>query len=273
MDRPTAGPFGRGTTNPLSGEFFHSQSKTMKTWRHMNLAHEGIREFLINGVVVGDLPLPTHYAQLDRLDDFQAGFRTHGNTGESLVSDTEGEWNPDWYVLALTGLDDPVFIAATEASRGYPVYTAVHGAGRWDAIQIASSLVAFRRLLEALAEVKDDTVEFNRLIMAEIGSGNRYWREVIDARQEAELLEQSTPEISAYDPADFESGDLIVTAFGPHKLKVIQLISKAGKLSLKEALALADAPEFKAGRGKRLQLRQLRDHLEALGATVEFRPD
>jgi len=42
---------------------------------------------------------------------------------------------------------------------------------------------------------------------------------------------------------------------------------------LKEALALADAPEFKAGSGTRLQLRQLRDRLEALGATVEFRPD
>ncbi|RMQ98924.1 hypothetical protein ALP94_01278 [Pseudomonas savastanoi pv. glycinea] len=245
----------------------------MEIYRRMNLAHEDIREFLTNGVVVGDLLLPTHYAKPDRLDDFQAGFRTHGNTGESLVSDTEGEWNPDWYVLALTGLDDPVFIAATEAQSGYPVYTAPHGAGRWDAIQIAPSIIAFRRLLEALAEVNDDAVEFNRLIMAEIGPANQYWREVIDARQEAELMEQSTPEISAYDPADFESGDLIVIAFGLHKLKVVQLVSKGSKLSLKEALALADAPEFKAGSGTRLQLRQLRDRLEALGATVEFRPD
>ena len=86
-------------------------------------------------------------------------------------------------------------------------------------------------------------------------------------------MEQSTPEISAYDPADFESGDLIVIAFGLNKLKVVQLVSKGSKLSLKEALALADAPEFKAGSGTRLQLRQLRDRLEALGATVEFRPD
>lgn len=239
----------------------------------MNLAHEDIREFLINGIVVGDLLLPTHYAKPDRIDDFQAGFRTHGNTGESLVSEAEGEWNPDWYVLAMTGLDDPVFIAANEAPSGYPVYTAVHGAGRWDAIQIAPSLMAFRHFLEALAEVKDDTAEFNRLIMAEIGSANQYWREVIDARQEAELLEQSTPEISAYDPADFESGDLIVIAVGPHKLKVVQLVNKGRKLALKEALALADAPEFTAGSGTRLQLRQLRDQLEALGATVEFRTD
>ncbi|AAZ34878.1 MULTISPECIES: hypothetical protein [Pseudomonas] len=239
----------------------------------MNLAREEIRDFLINGVVVGDLLLPTHYAKLDRLDDFQAGFRTHGNTGESLVSDTEGEWNPDWHVLAMTGLDDPVFIAATEAPSGYPVYIAAHGAGRWDAIQIAPSLMVFRRLLEALVEVNDDVVEFNRLIMAEIGSANQYWREVIEARQEAELLEQSTPEISACDPADFESGDLIVIALGLHKLKVVQLVSKERELSLKEALALADASEFKAGSGSKRQLRQLCDQLKELGATVEFRPN
>lgn len=173
----------------------------------------------------------------------------------------------------MTGLDDPVFIAATEAPSGYPVYTAAHGADRWDAVQIAPSLMAFRRLLDALAAVSDDTAEFIGLIMAEIGLANQYWREVIEARQEAGDLEQSPPEISAYDPADFENGDLIVIASGLHKLKVVQLVSKARGLSLKEALALAEVPGFKAGSGTRLQLRQLRQRLEALGATAEFRPD
>jgi ribosomal protein L7/L12 len=239
----------------------------------MKLAHEGIQEFLTQGIVVGDLLLPIDYAKFDRLDDFQVGFRTHGNTGENLISESEGEWNPDWYVIAMTGLDDPVFIAATEASSGYPVYTAAHGAGRWDAIQIAPSIIAFHRLLEALAAVSDDTAAFVRLIMAETGLANQYWREVIEARQEAGRLEPSPSEISAYDPADFERGDLIVIASGLHKLKVVQLVSKARGLSLKEALALSELPGFKAGSGTRLQLRQLRHRLEALGATVEFRPD
>ncbi|UZJ58951.1 hypothetical protein OKW98_20595 [Pseudomonas sp. KU26590] len=239
----------------------------------MKLAHEGIQEFLAHGIVVGDLLLPMHYATFDRLDEFQAGFRTHGNTGENLLSEADGGWNPDWYVLAMTGLDDPVFIAATEAPNGYPVYTAAHGAGRWDAIQIAPSLMAFSRLLEVLAAVSYDTVEFNRLIMVESGLGNQYWREVIEARQEAGGLEQSPPEIDANDPADFESGNLIVIAPGLHKLKVVQLVSKARGLALKEALALAEVPGFKAGSGTRLQLRQLRGRLEALGATVEFQPD
>lgn len=230
-------------------------------------------EFLTDGIVVGDPLLPMHYATFDRLDDFQAGFRTHGNTGENLVSEADGGWNPDWYALAMTGLDDPVFIAATEAPSGYPVYTAAHGAGRWDAIQIAPSLIAFHRLLEALATARDDTAEFISLIMAETDLANQYWREVIEARQEAGRLEPSPPEISTYDPADFESGDLILTACGLHKLKVVQLVSKARGLSLKDALALAELTKFKAGSGTRLELRQLHDRLEALGATVEFRPD
>lgn len=239
----------------------------------MKLAHEGVHEFLTHGIVVGDPLLPMHYATFDRLDDFQAGFRPLGNTGENLVSEADGGWNPDWYVLAMTGLDDPVFIAATEAPSGYPVYTAAHGAGRWEAVQIAPSLIAFRRLLEALSAVSDDTVEFVRLITTESGLAHQYWRDVIDARHEAGGGEQSPPEISVYDPADFESGNLIVIAPGLHKLKVVQLVSTARGLSLKEALALAEISGFKAGSGTRLQLRQLRQRLEALGATAEFRPD
>lgn len=239
----------------------------------MKSFYENIRDFLISGTVVGDLTLPMHYPKPECFNDFQAGFRTNGNTGESLVSETDGGWKPEWYVIAMTGLDDPVFLAVNEAESGYPVYTAVHGAGRWDAIQIAPSLGAFDRLLKTLAEVDDDTAEFNRLIMAEVSFPNEYWSEVIDTRQETELLEQSSSDISDYDPADFEKGDLIVIDPGPHKLKVVQIVSKCRGLPLKEALALAGAPELKAASGTRGQLHRLRERLEALGATVEFRSD
>ncbi|WP_024658758.1 hypothetical protein N027_02920 [Pseudomonas syringae USA007] len=234
---------------------------------------EDIRDFLTSGTVVGDLTLPTHYAKPECVNDFQAGYRTDGNTGESLVSETDGAWKPEWYVVAMTGLDDPVFLAVNEAESGYPVYTAVHGAGRWNAIQIAPSLRAFDRLLKTLAEVDDDTAEFNRLIMAEVSFPNEYWREVIDTRQETELLEQSSSDISDYDPADFEKGDLIVIDPGQHKLKVVQIVSKCRGSPLKDALALAGAPELRAASGTRGQLHSLRAQLEAVGATVEFRPD
>ncbi|KPW39464.1 hypothetical protein ALP99_03872 [Pseudomonas syringae pv. tomato] len=246
---------------------------TARAYQRMKSFYEDIRDFLTSSIVVGDLTLPTHYAKPECFNDFQAGFRTHGNTDESLVSDAEGDWKPEWYVIAMTGLDDPVFLAVNEAGSGYPVYTAVHGAGRWDAIQIAPSLAAFGRLLKALAEVNEDTFEFNRLIMAEVRFPNEYWREVIDTRQETALLEQSSPDISDYNPADFERGNLIVSDPGPHKLKVVQIVSKCRGLPLKDALALAGAPELKAASGTRGQLHSLRAQLEAAGATVEFRPD
>ncbi|WP_429527947.1 hypothetical protein [Pseudomonas frederiksbergensis] len=238
----------------------------------MQSFYEDIRDFLNKGTVVGDLLLPTHYAKFERLDDFQAGFRTHGHSGENLVSDTDGGWHPEWYVIAMTGLDDPIFIAAVEAESGYPVYTAAHGAGRWDAVQIAPSLAVFGRLLEALAEVKEDIFQFKCLIIAETGPLNEYWCEVIDERQNAEISEEPSSDIGGYDSTEFETGSLIVNDLGPHKLKVVQIISKCRGLSLKDTLALAAVPEFEAGSGMKLQLRRLREQLEALDATVEFRP-
>lgn len=234
---------------------------------------ETLQAFLTNPIIVGDVYLPTHYPAPGHLDDFQIGFRTHGLTGESLVSEAEGAWHPDWYVIALTGLDDPIFISEAEAQSGYPVYYAPHGAGRWDAVLIAPSLVAFGQLLAALAEVNDDNAEFERLIIEATASSNKFWREILEARREAEDDEDSSSDTTDYDPADYERGDLIVKDLGPHKLKVVQMISKSRKVSLKEALVLAEALPFTAASGMRLQLRDLIERLEELGATVEFRPE
>ncbi|MCO8170393.1 hypothetical protein NJC40_21760 [Pseudomonas sp. 21LCFQ02] len=234
---------------------------------------ETLQAFLTDPVIVGDAYLPTHYPAPDRLDDFQIGFRTHGLTGESLASEANGAWHPAWYVIALTGLDDPIFISTAEAQSGYPVYYAPHGAGRWDATQIAPSLAAFARLLAALAQVNEDNAEFERLIVEATGSSNRFWREILDARRDGGDLEESSLDGADFDPADYQSGELIVSDLGPHKLKVVQVISKSRKMSLKETLALAEAPPFTAASGVKLQLRRLSEQLEVLGATVKFRSE
>jgi hypothetical protein len=236
----------------------------------MTLFMESIRDFLGSGIIVGDLLLPTRYPEIARFDDFQVGFRTHGRTGESLVSDTHGEWRAEWYVIALTGSDDPIFVDSGEGDIGYPVYSAAHGAGHWQALQIAPSLKAFGRLLEALAASKADAIQSERVIAEETGSVNKYWREVLDGRQE-EAWDDAPADPGDFDPADYETGDLIVTDIGPQKLAVVRIISKFRDMPLKDALALTDAAEFEAGSGVELQLRRLGDDLEASGATVEFR--
>lgn len=66
----------------------------------MKLVYEGIQEFLTHGIVVSDLLLPMHYAKFDRLDEFQAGFRTHGNTEETWYPKLTGDGVP-------TGMSSP----------------------------------------------------------------------------------------------------------------------------------------------------------------------
>lgn len=237
----------------------------------MKLFNESIRDFLANGIIVGDLLLPTHYAEFEHIEDFQVGFRIHGDTDASLVSEADGGWKPGWYVIAMTGADDPIFIDVAEAENGHPVYTAAHGAGRWDAVKIAPSLEAFGRLLRDLAKVKEDIFQFESTIVAETSPLGGYWREVVDERRQAAISEHLPSDVSAHNAADFEKGDLIVTDIGPHKLKIVQIISKSRGLSLKDTLGLTEASRFEAGSGGRLQLRRLSDQLKALGASVEFR--
>lgn len=237
----------------------------------MTAFNESIRDFLAESIVVGDLLLPTRYPEFERLDDFQVGFRTHGHTGESLLSDKNGGWRSGWYVIALTGLDDPIFIDADEREIGYPVYSAAHGAGRWDALQIAPSLKAFCRVLEALAMSNADIAQSERVIADETGALNAYWREVLDGRQEDTTSADALADPGDFDPTDFEMNDLIVTDIGPQKLQVVRLVSKCRDLPLRDALELSKAAEFEVGSGFKVQLQRLSNQFESLGATVEFR--
>ncbi|NYT29167.1 hypothetical protein HX898_02010 [Rhizobium sp. WYCCWR 11128] len=66
---------------------------------------------------------------------------------------------------------------------------------------------------------------------------------------------------------------MFITAVGPQKLKIAQVLRRALGLSLREALALAAEPEIPIGSAPFVQLRRLQYELIALGALVEFRPD
>ncbi|MDG9927312.1 MULTISPECIES: hypothetical protein [unclassified Pseudomonas] len=58
---------------------------------------------------------------------------------------------------------DPFFIDLDEEAQGFPVYYAPHGAGRWDAERVASSLRHFAEILAALRDIgADETAAQNR---------------------------------------------------------------------------------------------------------------
>lgn len=240
--------------------------------RHTERVPEAIREFLAARITVGEAMLPALYPEPESLDALQIGFRSDGVTGKSLVSEAAGCWQPGWYVVALNGLDDPFFIDIGDEESGYRVYHAPHGAGLWNATLIAPSLSRFAEILSGLQGVRDDSAQFSQVLKAETDLSSAFWREVQIGREEAEGEKFQEAQDTAYDPKDYESGHLVVTDPGPHKLQVVRIISKAQGISLKEALALAADGEFRAGSGLPVQLRRLRDQLEALGSTVEFRP-
>lgn len=233
---------------------------------------EAVTTFIAARLVVGEAMLPAFYPEPDGLDALQIGFRSDGITGKSLISETEGGWQPGWHVIALNELDDPFFVDICDRENGYPVYHAPHGAGRWNATLVAPSLSRMAEILSILREVKDDHARFSQALDAETDMSNRFWQEVQAARDEAESENLQETQNDAYDLKDYENGDLIVTSLGPQKLQVVQIVSKALGIPLKDALALAANGEFRAGSGPRIQLRRLRDQLEACGSKVEFRP-
>lgn len=233
---------------------------------------EDVGEFLAARPVVGEAMLPAFYPEPEGFDALQIGFRSDGVTGRSLVSHGPGSWQPGWYVIALNELDDPFFIDIDERDDGYPVYYAPHGAGRWNATPIAASISRLADILSTLQSAKDSGLEFLKALEAETDVSNPFWCEVQTAHAEAKSEDLRETQNTAYDLKDYQDGQLVVTDPGPSKLQVVQIVSKALGLPLKQALALAAAGEFTAGTGSPIQLRRLRDQLEALGSRVEFRP-
>jgi len=73
-------------------------------------------------------------------------------TGEPLTGDRQGDWSTEWIVIGNEELNgDPIFIDTSK--EGFPVYTAIHGEGEWNAKQIAVSLEGFGHALSIVADV------------------------------------------------------------------------------------------------------------------------
>jgi hypothetical protein len=92
-----------------------------------------------------------HICSLADLPGMQRGYCI-SSAGEPLCGDADGDWKKEWVVIGYeTTCGDPIFIDS--AVERYPVYTAMHGEGRWDPRPIAVSLDGFRQALEAIAQV------------------------------------------------------------------------------------------------------------------------
>lgn len=231
---------------------------------------DAARQFIEAAIVAGDMALPFHYPQPGQWEGWQSGFRHHGITGESLVGTAPGEWQPGWYVVALNGFGDPFFIDLNQEAKGFPVYYAPHGAGRWEAEQAAPSLQQLGDMLAVLRGLEDDATAAQHVVEAEASLGTRLWGEVLENRQNR--ADTAKEPASPPDTTAWQHGTLVICGIGPQKMKVVQFLKQTFGLSPQEALALAMQPEIAVAEGYLVHLRRSQDHLQALGATVEFRP-
>jgi hypothetical protein len=88
------------------------------------------------------------------LGQLQVGFSVDAR-GNPLFGDSDGSWRPTWIVVGIDDTcGDPIFIDAT--GDGFPVFTAMHGQGRWQPVQIASSLAGLGQALAALSDASRD---------------------------------------------------------------------------------------------------------------------
>ena len=90
----------------------------------------------------------------------QIGYRSHGQTGASLIGSNDGEWLADWYVIGYDSLcGDPFLVDTSDANL--PVMTAMHGEGFWNPETVASTFGGFAEallLLVALAKGREHPV-------------------------------------------------------------------------------------------------------------------
>lgn len=78
----------------------------------------------------------------------QNGYARHPN-GTSLTGEKPGDWKKEWLVFGRdTQLGDPYFV---DTSAGdLPVYSAMHGMGKWEPLDVCPTLKGFLAALRHL---------------------------------------------------------------------------------------------------------------------------
>jgi len=226
-----------------------------------------ILQFIENHTETSTMLLPFHYPKKDEWEEFQSGFRYHGLSGKDLTSTEEGKWQPGWYVIARNEMDDPFFIDLSEEASGFPVYYALHGAGRWDAIALGFDIASLGRFLEQMGKAGKDKTACLQLVELSTDIRNPFWLELLTSIQEWDDEEAENTEI---DPALLRYGKLVITDAGPNKVKVAKYLMKIWNIGPQEVLARLTQPDVLVANGFALHLQKYTDDLRQLGVNVAW---
>lgn len=124
--------------------------------------------------------LPCVYEDFEKM---QIGYRWD-SAQKTLITNNTGSWKESWYVIAQNDLGDPFFVDFD--AENYPVYTAIHGIGRWKALKVSDSIYNFIEILDKINSVHltfPCSLDFLNDI---VDLQNDFWIEVNESCQEVE---------------------------------------------------------------------------------------
>jgi hypothetical protein len=229
-----------------------------------------VQQFIQTATVCQHMHLPFHYPALHEVEGYQSGFRRHGITGADLTGMQPGQWQPGWYVIALNGFDDPFFVDITEEEKGLPVYYAEHGAGKWEAIKIAETLVSFSQILTTLQALQQNEEATISWLEANTDTSTDFWKELLSDLKAAPEQPEETPAVGI---TSWKAGKIMITHIGPEKIKVVNYLKNLLQLTPQEALELSRQKEIVAAEGYGIRLERIKNDLQKLGATTVFVPE
>lgn len=94
----------------------------------------------------------TFFLSEDLLEE-QIGYRVDPK-GNSLIGGKEGDWRENWLVIATDHAGDPIIVDLNASLLS--VFSAPHGEGEWEPVQIADSLATFHKIISLFAEISKD---------------------------------------------------------------------------------------------------------------------
>lgn len=132
------------------------------------------------------------------IKDLQLGYSIQPD-GSDLTGSGEGDWQKGWIVIGSdTEVGDPFFVDTSEPSN--PVYTAMHGMGKWSPELVCNSLTSFIEVLSYLNSISEqdfaridpddntitDPEELSTIEkkLCDISGEKYYWQNFIEQHQE-----------------------------------------------------------------------------------------
>lgn len=231
--------------------------------------HPDLVNYFTTNYYFENLSLPENYPTIDNILDFQDGYRYNSVNEASLISDKQGDFKDSWLVIATNYFADPFIINLDEVDLNFPVYFAMHGAGKWELQQISNNINIFQDTLKVIYENRFDR-DFLVSYFEKLSKNNiEFWDEVYKNALNLPDLTNEEQEVKIFQ-TDWREAEIYITDIGPNKMKIVSLLKKVHNLSGTEALKMSKQNRIYFSKVYFKYIDKTVEQLQNLGAKVEI---